>query len=140
MSSHSSLTADLEAARPLLEVKDVDKSFGGTHALRGVSMAFHGGEVHAIVGENGAGKSTLVKILSGVYPAGSFRGSLHLDGRHLSVRSIFEAEQAGIFLVPQDLQTVPEISVAENLFLNREPSSLRLRLARPHVQAGQRPA
>ena len=121
MSSHSSLTADLEAARPLLEVKDLDKSFGGTHALRGVSMAFHGGEVHAIVGENGAGKSTLVKILSGVYPVGSFRGSLHLDGRRLSVRSIFEAEQAGVFLVPQDLQTVPELSVAENLFLNREP-------------------
>ena len=118
--SHSSFSADLEAATTDLEVEDVDKSFGATHALRGVSMAFHGGEAHAIVGENGAGKSTLVKILSGVYPAGSFRGSLRLDGRRLAVRSIFEAEQAGVFLVPQDLQTVPEISVAENLFLNRE--------------------
>jgi ABC-type sugar transport system ATPase subunit len=136
VSIHSERIAYREAARPVLEVKDVDKSFGGTHALRGVSIAFHGAEVHAIVGENGAGKSTLVKILSGVYPAGSFRGSLRLDSRDLSVRSIFEAEQAGVFLVPQDLQTVPGISVAGNLFLNREPGRFGFAsLGRMHKQA-----
>jgi ABC-type sugar transport system ATPase subunit len=107
---------------PLLEVKNVNKNFGGTKALRQISVEFWSGEVHAIVGENGAGKSTLVKIFSGVYPTGSYSGELFLNGERLLVRSIFEAESAGIFLVPQDLQVVPKISVAENLFLNREPN------------------
>jgi ABC-type sugar transport system ATPase subunit len=106
----------------MLDVRNVNKSFGATQALRQVSFSFRAGEVHAIVGENGAGKSTLVKILSGVYPTGSYSGEVLLNGAPLSVRSIFEAEAAGIFLVPQDLQVVPKISVAENLFLNREPS------------------
>jgi putative multiple sugar transport system ATP-binding protein len=106
----------------LLEVRNVDKSFGGTHALRQICVGFRAGEVHAIVGENGAGKSTLVKIFSGVYPTGSYNGELYLSGERLAVRSILEAESAGIFLVPQDLQVVPRISIAENLFLNREPS------------------
>jgi ABC-type sugar transport system ATPase subunit len=105
----------------VLEVRDVEMRFGGTQALAGVSIQFHPGEVHAIVGENGAGKSTLVKILSGFYPSGSFAGEIHLDGRRLWTQSIIEAEASGIFLVPQDLQIVPGLTVAENLFLNREP-------------------
>jgi D-xylose transport system ATP-binding protein len=123
-----------ESAQIVLAAIDIRKNFGATQALRGVSVAFLAGEVHAVVGENGAGKSTLVKILSGFYPAGSYSGQLELLGKPSAVRSINEAESAGIFLVPQDLQSVPAMSVAENLFLNREPRRLGIldpvRLAR----------
>ncbi len=105
-----------------LEVRNVEKWFGGTQALRGVSVAFRSGDVHAIVGENGAGKSTLVKVLSGFYPSGTFSGEVFLEGEKLSTQSLFEAEGRGIHLVPQDLQVVPGLNVAENLFLNREPA------------------
>ncbi len=103
------------------EVRDVTKSFGGTHALKGVSIGFRPGEIHAIMGENGAGKSTLVKILCGFYPSGRFAGEMLLDGRPLAIESIHDAETHGILLVPQDLQIVAELTVADNLFLNREP-------------------
>jgi ABC-type sugar transport system ATPase subunit len=105
-----------------LVARNINMSFGATRALRDVTVAFRRGEVHAIVGENGAGKSTLVRILCGVYSIGSFDGELELDGHTLSSQSIFDSELAGIFLVPQDLQIVPQLSVAENLFLNREPT------------------
>lgn len=101
---------------------DVVKSFGGTQALKGVSVGFKAGEVHAIVGENGAGKSTLVKILCGVYPSGSYEGGLRLDGAPVRVENVYDAESNGVLLVPQDLQIVAELTVADNLFLNREPS------------------
>jgi ABC-type sugar transport system ATPase subunit len=78
--------------------------------------------VHAIVGENGAGKSTFVKVLSGVYHSGEYGGELVLAGAPIHVEGIHEAEFHGVFLVPQDLQIVPELSVAENLYLNREPT------------------
>jgi ABC-type sugar transport system ATPase subunit len=113
-----------ESAGVVLEARDIRKTFGGTHALKGVSVAFHAGEVHAIVGENGAGKSTLVKILTGVYHRAEYSGSLALAGDPVAVEGIRHAESLGIFLVPQDLQIVPDLSVAENLFLNREPTRL----------------
>src|SRR5579872_1306865 len=123
-----------ETQQVVLAAIDIRKNFGATQALRGVSVSSLAGEVHAVVGENGAGKSTLVKILSGFYPAGSYSGQLELLGQASAVRSIHEAESAGIFLVPQDLQSVPALNVAENLFLNREPSRLGIldpvRLAR----------
>ena len=103
------------------EAREIVKNFGGTQALKGVSLTIRSGEVHAIVGENGAGKSTLVKILSGVYPSGQYGGELVLNEQPLSIESIHSAESHGIFLVPQDLQIVPELTIAENLFLNREP-------------------
>jgi len=107
-----------------LEVDAVDKHFGGTHALREVSLQVRPGDVHAIVGENGAGKSTLVKIIAGVYPAGTYRGHLKVAGVPIKLSGIHAAEETGIFLVPQDLQVVPRMSVAENLFLNREGGRL----------------
>ncbi len=105
----------------VLAATDIHKNFGATHALRGVSIAFAAGEIHAVMGENGAGKSTLVKILAGFYPAGSYAGQLTVLGQPVAIRSIRDAESAGIYFVPQDLQAVPALSVAENLFLNREP-------------------
>jgi ABC-type sugar transport system ATPase subunit len=118
----------LSTASPtaLYEATAIAKHFGGTQALKGVTVAFRTGEVHAIVGENGAGKSTLIKILCGVYPAGQYEGELSLDGHVLRIDGIRSAEAHGIFLVPQDLQIVPDLSIAENLFLNREPSNFGL--------------
>ena len=106
---------------PALETRALHKWFGATHALDDVSLTVGAGEVHAIVGENGAGKSTLVKTVSGVIPAGSYGGELVVGGEVCEFGTIAAAEQAGIFLVPQELTIVPHTSVAENLFLGHEP-------------------
>lgn len=120
------MTRDGRPSRPdgtfVYEADDIVKNFGGTQALKGVTVGFRAGQIHAIVGENGAGKSTLVKILCGVYPSGSYAGGLRLDGSPVQVQSVHDAELHGVLLVPQDLQVVPELSVADNLFLNHEPS------------------
>ena len=110
---------DEPARPPAAKVIDVDKRFGGAHALRGVSLTFETGDVHAVAGENGAGKSTLMKILSGVI--GDYDGRLEIDGVSRRFSSIREAESHGVFLVPQELNIVPELKVGEYLFLNREP-------------------
>jgi ABC-type sugar transport system ATPase subunit len=108
------------AARPpAARVVDVDKRFGGAHALRGVSITFETGEVHAIAGENGAGKSTLMKILSGVIS--DYDGRVEIEGTARRFFNIRDAESQGVFLVPQELNIVPELRVGEYLFLNREP-------------------
>ena len=104
---------------PAAKVVGVDKRFGGAHALRGVSVTFETGEVHAVAGENGAGKSTLMKILAGVIS--DFDGKLEIDGVACRFASIRDAERHGVFLVPQELNVVPELRVGEFLFLNREP-------------------
>ena len=107
------------ARAPAAKVSDVDKRFGGAHALRGVSVTFETGDVHAIAGENGAGKSTLMKILSGVI--GDYDGTVEIDGTVRRFSNIRDAERHGVFLVPQELNIVPELRVGEYLFLNREP-------------------
>jgi ABC-type sugar transport system ATPase subunit len=104
-----------------VNISDLDKWFGGTHALRNVSMRFEAGEVHAVAGENGAGKSTLVKILSGVIGASEYTGEVQVDGAARRLHNVRDAERFGIFLVPQELNIVPELRVGEFLFLNREP-------------------
>ena len=109
----------------LLEMRGIRKRFGGVEALKGVDFALEPGEVHALVGENGAGKSTLMKVLSGVLAPDA--GTLLLDGRELRVRSVAEARQAGIVMVYQELTLVPDLTVAENLFLGRLPRVLRYR-------------
>jgi D-xylose transport system ATP-binding protein len=107
------------ARAPTAKVTDIDKRFGGAHALRGVSITFETGDVHAVAGENGAGKSTLMKILSGVI--GDYAGTVEIDGTVRRFSSIRDAERHGVFLVPQELNIVPELRVGEYLFLNREP-------------------
>ena len=105
----------------LLEMRNITKSFPGVRALDGVSFDLNSGEIHALVGENGAGKSTLIKILAGVYPHPEYGGEIDLDGNERRWGNIREAEQAGIAVIYQELSLVKELSVAENIFLGREP-------------------
>ncbi len=106
---------------PLLELKGIVKEFPGVRALDGVSFDLERGEVHALCGENGAGKSTLIKVLCGYYPTGTYGGEIHLDGTPAHFASLRDAEHHGIALIAQELALVPELSVAENLMLGREP-------------------
>ncbi|MGH9844176.1 MAG: sugar ABC transporter ATP-binding protein [Blastocatellia bacterium] len=102
----------------ILEARDIGKSFPGVKALDGVSLGVRGGAAHAVVGENGAGKSTLMKILSGVYQPDA--GELRLDGEPVVFDSPRAAEAAGVAIIHQELNLVPALSVAENIFLGRE--------------------
>jgi D-xylose transport system ATP-binding protein len=106
---------------PLLELKNITKEFPGVKALDGVSFDLIPGEVHALCGENGAGKSTLIKVLCGYFPKGSYGGELLLEGEPLHFKNIKDAEEKGIALIAQELALVPELSVAENMWLGREP-------------------
>jgi rhamnose transport system ATP-binding protein len=106
--------------RPILRVHDASKAFGAVQALQGVSIDLYGGEVHAVVGENGAGKSTLVKILGGVHPPD--RGTLvDADGNALVLTGPAAARDAGIAIIFQEPTLFPDISVAENVFIARQP-------------------
>jgi ribose transport system ATP-binding protein len=104
---------------PLLSATTIEKRFGGVHALRQADFACEPGEIHALLGENGAGKSTMVKILCGVYAPDT--GDLTLAGAPVSFRNPSEAVAAGIVPVFQELSLVPDLTVAENLFLGEEP-------------------
>jgi len=108
----------------ILDVSHVTKRFPGVLALDDVSLEVRRGEIHGICGENGAGKSTLMKILAGVYPYGTYEGSIRMDGEELrfSDRSIREAIEAGIAIVYQELTLVSQMTVGENIFLGKEPS------------------
>lgn len=104
---------------PFIVIEDLVKDYPGVRALRGVSMDIRRGEIHALVGENGAGKSTLIHILSGdVQPD---RGSISIDGEVVSFARPIEARERGIVAIFQELMIVPELSVAENIFLGNEP-------------------
>jgi len=102
----------------IIEIRELEKHFGGVQALRGVDMNMPKGQVTAIVGDNGAGKSTLIKIISGIYEPTS--GSIFFDGLEVNVTSPLDARHLGIETVYQDLAVVDTLSVTQNLYLSRE--------------------
>jgi D-xylose transport system ATP-binding protein len=104
----------------LFEMRGIVKSFGGVRALDGVDLRVRAGECLGLCGENGAGKSTLMKVLSGVYPHGSWDGEILWDGKPLRAHSVRDSERAGIVIIHQELMLVPGLSVAENIFLGNE--------------------
>jgi ABC-type sugar transport system ATPase subunit len=110
----------------VVELRRIGKQFPGVRALHDVSLAIQPGEVLGLVGENGAGKSTLIKILGGVYGVGSFTGEVLVAGKTQAFKSTRDARRAGIAVVHQELSLVPEMSVAENLLLGREPTRFGL--------------
>lgn len=109
---------------PLLRLAGVTKRFGGVTALDGVEFELHGGEIHALLGENGAGKSTLIKILGGIHQPDA--GEILRDGRRVEVHDVAAADRLGVRLIHQELALAPNLSVAENIFLGREPRRLGL--------------
>nr|WP_201470641.1 multiple monosaccharide ABC transporter ATP-binding protein [Microbacterium hydrocarbonoxydans] len=105
---------------PILQMREIEKSFPGVKALQGVSLDVNRGEILAICGENGAGKSTLMKVLSGVYPHGTYEGEIVYEGEVAAFGAITDSEQKGIVIIHQELALIPHLSVAENIFLGNE--------------------
>lgn len=105
----------------LLKISNVTKHFPGTKALDNVNLDVYEGEIHAICGENGAGKSTLMKILSGVYPYGTYEGQIHFAGSEVKLATVKDSEQIGIRIIFQELTLVPNMTVADNILLGAEP-------------------
>ena len=113
-----------ELARPLLEVTGLTKSFLRQRVLNGVNLTLHSGEIHALLGENGAGKSTLIKAVTGVVQRDA--GTVKLDGIEIMPRDAEEAVKLGIATVYQEVNLLPNLTVAENLFLGRQPTRFGL--------------
>src|SRR5215213_4516727 len=106
------------AAAPVLELRDVSKSFGPVVALRSGSIRVESGSIHALVGENGAGKSTLVKVVAGVHRRDA--GELLLDGEPVDFGSTAESKAAGVAVIYQEPTLFPDLSVTENIFMGRQ--------------------
>ena len=104
----------------ILQMRGITKEFPGVRALDDVHLEVRRGEIHALVGENGAGKSTLMKVLSGVYPGGTYDGEIMLDGELVEFKDIKHSEAAGIVIIHQELALVPQLSIAENIYLGNE--------------------
>jgi ABC-type sugar transport system ATPase subunit len=113
------MTDEVADPRPLLSLRGLTRRFGGVRALDGVDFSLRAGEIHALLGENGAGKSTLINILGGVLRPDS--GSIELNGRAVEIRDVAEADRLGIRVIHQELSLAPNLTIAENLFLGREP-------------------
>ncbi|PWC96505.1 multiple monosaccharide ABC transporter ATP-binding protein [Azospirillum sp. TSO5] len=104
----------------ILEMRGITKTFPGVKALDNVNLSVREGEIHALIGENGAGKSTLMKVLSGVYPHGTYEGEIRFRGQPVAFRGIADSEKLGIIIIHQELALVPLLSITENLFLGNE--------------------
>ena len=105
----------------ILEMRSITKEFPGVKALDKVSLVVKAGEIHSICGENGAGKSTLMKVLSGVYPYGTYEGDIVFQGHESRFKDIGSSEAAGIVIIHQELALIPQLSITENIFLGNEP-------------------
>lgn len=104
----------------ILEMQNIIKEFPGVKALSNVNFKVKRGEIHCLVGENGAGKSTLMKVLSGVYPYGTYKGNIIYNGVEQQFKSIADSEKAGIAIIYQELALIPELSVYENIYFGHE--------------------
>lgn len=104
----------------ILEMRSITKEFPGVKALDDVTMTVRRGDIHSICGENGAGKSTLMKVLSGVYPHGTYEGQIFVDGESVAFKDIKSSEHDGIVIIHQELALIPELSITENIFLGSE--------------------
>jgi D-xylose transport system ATP-binding protein len=122
-------------SKPLLELKNITKAFTGTKALDSVTVSVSAGEVVALMGENGAGKSTLMKILSGVWPAGTFEGEILIDGQARRFEDTRSAHASGIAMIHQELSVFPELTVAEHLELDQLPRWIRWQDLHARAQA-----
>ena len=107
----------------ILEATGIDKAFSGVTVLKGAELCIEPGELHALMGENGAGKSTLMKIIMGIYTKDA--GKVILDGKEVEFKSAREALDAGISMIHQELSPIPEMTVAENVFLGREQKKIK---------------
>ena len=101
-----------------IEMKNISKSFGNNRVLESIDLVLNSGEVHALMGENGAGKSTLMNILTGLFPATS--GTIFIDGKEKTFSNPQEAERFGLSFIHQEMNTWPDMTVLDNLFLGRE--------------------
>lgn len=110
----------MEQTDYILEMDNIVKEFPGVKAIDGVTFKVKRGEIHCLVGENGAGKSTLMKVLSGVYPYGTFQGKIILNGHEQKYKSIADSEKAGISIIYQELALIPELTIYENIYLGHE--------------------
>jgi galactofuranose transport system ATP-binding protein len=113
-----------DSARDIVVMKGIDKSFPGVHALQNVDFSLARGEIHALVGENGAGKSTLIKVLTGVEHAE--KGTIELDGKIVEIHTPIMAQALGISTVYQEVNLCPNLTVAENILIGRQPTKLGL--------------
>jgi len=110
------------ARRPVMVADALTKTFTGVKALNDVSISIRAGKVTAILGQNGAGKSTLIQILAGIHASGSYSWQLQMEGAPFAPLNAEQAEHAGVALVPQEINVVPEMTVTENICLNAEPT------------------
>ena len=108
-----------QAAPPLVVMEGIEKSFPGVHALDQCRFELRPGEVHALVGENGAGKSTLMKVLAGIYPKDA--GTILINGVTVEIHGPRQAQELGISMIHQELNLMPHLTVAQNVFIGREP-------------------
>jgi putative multiple sugar transport system ATP-binding protein len=112
----------MSAEPTILEMRAITKEFPGVKALADVSLTVKANEIHAVCGENGAGKSTLMKVLSGVYPYGTYTGEIVFQGEVVRFKDINASEHAGIVIIHQELALIPGLSITENIFLGNEPA------------------
>ena len=109
----------MKDSRPVIRMRSISKSFGGVHALKNVQLDIFSGEVHALLGENGAGKSTLIKVITGVHQPDE--GEIELNGTAVYFNNPREAQQHGIAAIYQEPSLFPDLSIAENILVGRQP-------------------